>query len=341
MAKSKINIANLKTTLTTNFADKIAAGYNPTVSDFTNLIEKVSDIVEYDDHQKAYLTELDGQAGAGITEEAFLNLPDVTTYADTDAGRSTEGAKEIVPQFLTPENCYYSYPLKPLKIKVSEPINAFKAYVNNPAQEAALISKIVGKGVDAKVLARNFEKKQLLGQFINHVENGDLIGTITVGGRAECVKEIKKPGADPDNLTADGEAFIRSVKQYVKEAKWENTRNCLGVVQGAAPELVLYINGAAIGATLSVDVLASAFNPEELGIGVKVVEVPDFGSYSGTAFALLTDSRSCKLSNCYEETLSHVNADDAVVDTVFHWTDKAFYSNTTYSVVFKEESDGE
>lgn len=338
MAKTKINITSLKSTLATNFANKVAYKFNPTVSDFTNLIEKVSDIVEYDDHQKAYLTELDGQAGAGITEEMFMNLPDVATYADTDTGRSTEAGGETTPKFLTPEACYYSYPLKPLKIKVSEPINSFKAYVNDPAQEAAVISKIISKGVDSKVLARNFEKKQLLGQFINHVQNGDTIDGVLVGGRAECKKDLKKPGATAASLEKDGEDFIKAIKQLVKEAKWENTRNCLGVVQGAAPELILYINGAAIGASLSVDVLAGAFNPDELGIGIKVVEVPDFGSYSGKAYALLTDSRSMKLSTNYEETLSHVNADAAVVDTVFHWSDKAFYSNCTYAVVIYDST---
>lgn len=330
MAQTKINLATLKTTLASNMSGKVAAGFTPTYDDFTKLIEKVSDIVEFDNPQRNYLPELDGAANAGITEEMFLNLPDINTYDQNDeSGRSAEGANEYVSKYLTPETCYYSYPMKTLKIKVSEPMGAFKSYTFDGGAE--VVGRIIGKAIDSKVLSRNFMKKQLMGQFIKHIETGDSIGGITVGGRAEQ----KVPIAHPVDDTT-GEAFIKKVQEVVRAAKWENTKNCLGVVQGGAPELVLFVKGAAIGASLSVDTLSGAFNKEELGLGVKVVEVPDFGNYSGDVYALLCDPRSMKLSPVWEETLSGVNRDDARIDTVFHYQDKAFYSNCTFAVVFKD-----
>ena len=147
----------------------------------------------------------------------------------------------------------------------------------------------------------------------------------------DIVKEVKKP-----TTTEEGEAFLVSVMDDVEKARENGSGNALnGAFIGSTQDLMLYTLPG-VNSILSVKVKAGAFHREDLDIGAILKSIPDFGSYSGKAWAVLIDPRMCALYLDYLRNRVHENADGDFVNFVRHIHNTPFVSMATFIKVYVE-----
>lgn len=303
-----------------------AATWSATTNNLYALIDKIGKIVTLKGNFNDSLPELDGdnlEFGKTI-EETMIDLILPAVYGNngiqSEANATTEGAKDIVPQYPTIEAAAYSYNLGRFKCKVTRPYDYVEGGVNNAEQAGRLIADIMWSLESSMSLTRYTMKKYLLGNAI----------TKALALTTPLATTIAVP-VD----TSTSEAFIKQVKEDVEAASFAGEGKSLsGALIGASPELVLYVKKGVMP-VVEVDAIAGAFHREALALPARVKVVDDFGGANAKVFALLADPRGIKLHNSYRAIRSVENADGDFVNFVAHEQDTGFISKHVYMKVYK------
>lgn len=308
--------------------------FTATYDNIQGAVDKIGKTVVIDQVYEDKLAHLDAEdlpLGKNV-EEYFMDLGLGSIYGagqsnpgvqdDTNAG--VEGAKENIPYFPNFEDVAYSYKLGMWKISVARPLNYIQSGCNSEEAAGRVIADIVGGLQKSASMHRYAFKKQLLANAISKA--------ITAG----CVTELPKP---VDTQTA--EAFIKAVKDAVRDASFPNEGNCLagsGICIGSAPELDLYVLKD-VPSSLEVDAWAGAFQENRLALPATVRELDSFGDDESGTYALLVDPRGIKFYRTFLEVLSGVNKEGAWFKSVRHEDDTAFISLYTFIRVFKPKAE--
>jgi len=279
------------------------APFVPDTDDITGLVIKIGKQFMLSSNFESDLPELEGdrlEFGSTI-EEYYVKLAAIaafkptpgTLHEDVDVdGTATDIWESDIgkphrPDFAT---VVYSYELAKYQAAQTVDYNKIEHAMIGQNEFSKLIADITKSLYDTIAIYKYMIKKQLLGRAI------DLIGA-EGAGNAQRVK-IAAP-VD----TATGEAFVKSVKQYVnKFTKIHDTYNLLKVpVKSQLEDLVLYILEG-YEEVIDVGVLAGAFNVGKVSIPVTVKTVEDFGTLAvnTTAYALLVDTRGVKVHTLHE-----------------------------------------
>ena len=149
-----------------------------------------------------------------------------------------------------------------------------------------------------------------------------------------CVFDLVEEVAKPTN-TDTGEAFIKKVLDDVEIASENSEGHSLnGACIGAVDDLRLYtLQG--VRSVMAVDVKAGAFHRDELDLGAEMRSLPDFGSYNGNTWAVLTDSRTFVLFLGYLAMRVRENADGDFINFVRHLRFTPFMSRSTYIKLYR------
>lgn len=159
-------------------------------------------------------------------------------------------------------------------------------------------------------------------------DNAVAAGYITL---FDLVKAVAKPTS-----TEEGEAFIMQVMDDVEKARENGAGNSFnGAFIGSTQDLMLYTLPK-VNSVLSVKVKAGAFHREDLDIGAMLKSIPNFGDYSGKAWAVLMDRRTAALYLDYFRDRIKENADGDFVNFVRHIHNTPFISNATFVKVYVE-----
>lgn len=337
MAKAtKLTLTQLATFAGSYVASTSQANDTYTVStdNVMKAVDKIGKQVILDQHYEDKLSNLDAEdlpLGKTI-EEMFIDLAMPSLYGSTgtnpgskdDENAGIEGAKENVPYYPNFEDCAYSYPLGTWKVSITRPYDYVESGCNSEEAAGRVIADIVGGLQKTASLTRFNFKKQLLANLISKA--------VTAG----CKQEIAKP---VDALTA--EAFIKAVKQAVRDASYPNEGNCLAganITIGSAEGLDLYILKD-VAPVLEVDALAGCFNQDKLALPASIIEVDTFGNDASGAYAVLVDNRVVKFHRTYLAVRSKENAEGDWVKFVRHENDTAFLSKYGYVKVFLPKSE--
>lgn len=319
----KLTIAELQKFIKANVpAANQAAAWKVSTGNFAHLVDKIGKMITLDGVFADKLTEMDGEElplGKTI-EEYFIDLTLPTVYTDA----STEGAKDLAPAFPTVEDCTYNYTLGKTKIKTSIPYNDYERACNNPSEAANISAKIVQRLSDSYEMQKFGMKKQLLANVISKASAAtnaaSLVSTLAV----------------PTDATT-GEAFMKEMKVRIEDASFATEGNNLGnYLIGAAPSLKLYVKKGVIP-SLEVDTLSGAFHDEKLAIPASIEVVDDFGNDTSGVYAILMDTRMCKLHPTYKAIRTKENADGDFVNYVLHAEHTGYISKSTYVHCFKAE----
>lgn len=279
------------------------APFVPDVDDITGLVIKIGKQFMLSSNFESDLPELEGdrlEFGSTI-EEYYVKLAAIaafkpsagTLHADVDVDGTptdiweSDIGKPHRPDFAT---VVYSYELAKYQAAQTVDYHKIEHAMIGQNEFSKLIADITKSLYDTIAIYKYMIKKQLLGRAI------DLIGA-EGAGNAQRVK-IAAP-VD----TSTGEAFVKSVKQYVnKFTKIHDTYNLLKVpVKSQLEDLVLYILEG-YEEVIDVGVLAGAFNVGKVSIPVTVKTVEDFGTLAvnTTAYAILADTRGIKVHTLHE-----------------------------------------
>lgn len=136
--------------------------------------------------------------------------------------------------------------------------------------------------------------------------------------------------------TASGEAFIKQVLNDVEIASDNSQGHSLnGATIGAAENLRLFTKFG-VKSVVGVDVKAGAFHRDELEIGAEMRALPDFGSYNGNTWAVLTDVRTFVMFLGYMNVRTHENADGDFINFVRHLRHTPFMSRSTFIKLYRQ-----
>lgn len=319
----KLTLAELQKFVTSNVSgDNMAVAWKATRNNFTRLLDKIGKIVTLDGVFADKLKDMDGEdlpLGKTI-EEYFIDLTLPTVYTDA----TTEGAKDLAPAFPTVEEVAYSYTLGKTKIKTSTPYNDYERACLNASDAASIGVKILSRLDDSYEMQKFGMKKQLLACLIAKAS--------AATNKANLVTTLAVP-----TDAATGEAFLLEMKKRIEDASFATEGNNLGnYLIGAAPSLKLYVKKGVIPA-LEVETLAGAFHDERLAIPASIEVVDDFGDDKSGVYAILMDTRMCKLHPTYKAIRTNPNADGDFVNYVLHAEHTGFISKSTYIHCFKAE----
>ena len=262
-----------------NYVDatkQLQGTFTPTVDDFTKTVCKIGEMKTLYLPHVDKLPEMNGDnLPFGETIEEFMVndfLPETFTYVD---GAPKKNAKRA-----TFDEAVYSYALPEQLWELGVPRTQFQRVSLGQRSFTDLVSSTL-MTLDSSANAWNYAaKRRLLGNAAKAAVTAGLVST----------------KAKPDN-TADGEQFIKAVKECVEIASDMNDNNLAKHTAAAAPSLTLYIKQGVIP-SLEVDTMAGAFNKAELAIPAKVKTVLDFGEYDTedrSVYAILVDDRGIKL----------------------------------------------
>lgn len=290
---AKMTISGLKS-FVAGYVDKDLMGgsWTPDCDSVSGLIEKVAKMVTIDGDYQDKLPEFDGEdisQGYAI-EEWFMDL--VLPAAWTD--NATDGAYALTPAFPSFEDTCYSVRLGRNKIKTTVSGRIFDNYCHDGKEVGDLVAKTLERLQNSYSLYKYNVKKQALGEFAKKAVTKNTDDTV-------C--KIAKPVDD-----ATGEAFLQAVKDQIERFSFAHEGGLKGALIGAAPSLVLYVKPE-IKSVLDVQVMAGAFNPEKLGLGIDVKVLDDFGSgddVDSDVYAILMDPRGLR----YHENDNRVKTDD-------------------------------
>lgn len=311
---AKLTIAQLNDLVKDLTAAQLQAGeWTASFDNFAGLVDKVSKTIMIDgDWNIDKLTKIDGEnlEYANSIEEYFINLILPTLYTTP----TEEGAKDLTPALPSVEEVSYSYPLDRIKLKTTVPFYDIEKGLRDAQSVANITTTVLGRLAKSYDTYRYATKKQLLGNVITKALDKGLSMQVTV---------------PVDTETSD--AFIKQIKTDVEAAGFINENSLSGALIGAIPKgrAILYVKKGTVPA-LQVHALASAFNPEQLGLGCEVVVVEDFGDADENVFALLMDDRGVKLHNKYKAIRQAPNADGDFVNYVLHANEIGFISTHTY-----------
>lgn len=291
--------------------------FTPTVDDFTKTVCKIGEMKTLYLPHVDKLPEMNGDnLPFGETIEEFMVndfLPETFTYTD---GAPKKNAKRA-----TFAEAVYSYALPEQLWELGVPRSQFQRVSLGQRSFTDLVSSTL-MTLDSSANAWNYAaKRRLLGNAAKAAVTAGLVST----------------KAKPDN-TADGEAFIKAVKECVEIASDMNDSNLAKHTAAAAPSLTLYIKQGVIP-SLEVDTMAGAFNKAELAIPAKVKTVLDFGEYDTedrSVYAILVDDRAIKLHDDILMVTSDYDGRMNQDNFYRHQKQTGFISKYGYIHVFKQ-----
>lgn len=299
---------------------QLQSKFVPTVDDFTKTVCKIGEMKTLYLPHVDKLPELSGDnLPFGETIEEFMVndfLPSDFVYADGAARKNATRA--------TFAEAVYSYPMKEQLWELGVPRNQFRRVSLGERSFGDLIASTLST-LDSSANAWNYAaKRQLLGN---------------AATEAAKIPALVDSLTKPDN-TADGETFIKRVKQCVEIASDMNASNLAQHTAAAAPSLTLYIKQGVMP-SLEVDTMAGAFNEAKLAIPAKVKTVLDFGTASDGAtgvYAILVDDRAIKL---HDDILTVTSDYEGRMDQdnfYRHQKQTGFISKYGYIHVFKDKA---
>ena len=299
-------------------ASKQAGDWVSTTDNLYKLVDKIGKQITLDGLFQDKLPELDGDNlpyGATI-EEYFADLILPEAYSDE--------ADPLAKHLITTQEPSYSYTMGRKVLKATVPYDNVERAALGGSEASDMLTRITKRLSDSEAEWKYNVKRQLIANMIAKAE--------AAANKDKMVETLAKP-VD----TATGEAFIQRVKELKEVAsessEGNNLANCL---IGAAPSLVLYVKQGVIP-SLQVNTLAGVFNKDELGLGVEVKVIKDFGDNASGVYAVLMDPRGVKLHNHYNATRSQENGDADYVNFFRHIEDTGFISKFTFFHAFKAE----
>lgn len=359
--------ANVTSLITAN--NLASSNFNVTRDNSIGLIDKIGLIVNLDtNYQEDKLAFMDDYYelpfGKTIEEwnEDLIYPIDTSLHNDEEALKDWTGSHRPAT---------YSYTIGEKTIPQTIKDNDFNRAVNNAEQMASVVAIKTKRINDSMSAYRYAVKKEMVGKYIAKVEsalgsgsaafatqtaynngayvhsgtdygvvvnaipanNTQTFAQLVTAGSIVTLGNMVEIVARPAN-TATGEAFIKAIKSTLEYAKDMNSGYALSGMQlGATEGLVLLINKGIIP-SLEVDTMAGAFNKDELLTGVEMIAI-DFGSYTGNAYAILTDRRTLRLHNSFRQTGTQRNEFKHFTNIFAHTEDTAFASVNTFVKVFK------
>ena len=296
--------------------EKQAGAWSATTDNLFQLLDKIGKQVTLDGLFQDKLPEMDGdELPYGKTiEEYFADLILPVDYSDE--------ADPMAKHNISAEAPAYSYTLGRKVLKASEPFNNVERACLGEEEASDMLSKITKRLADSEAVWKYGIKRQLMANMIAKCES------------ATHKAKLEETLAIPTD-TATGEAFIQRIKELVEVAKDINESNALtDTLIGASPKLTLYVKQGVIP-SLQVNTLAGVFNKDELGLGVDVKVIKDFGDNATGVYAMLLDPRGIKLHNSYNATRTNTNGDADRVNFFRHREDTGFISKFTFVHCFK------
>lgn len=286
----KMTASELKTACATYAAEakQGAASSSAMISpeSVCGMITKIGAQVTLEGGYEDKLPELDSfNLDLGTTVEEYfadLILPNAFTQStSTTAEGSYSPAYGNIP-YETPA---YNFSLGKQRFVVTKPMNNFERACIDATVLGNLLSDDLVKLQQSKDIFKYGVKKQLLG---NAITKANALGKVI---EVQNVTDADK-----------GEAWIETIKNAVEDASFAHDETIASGVTafiGAAPSMTLYIKKGVMSA-LQVKTLAGAFNKDELGLGVKVKVVDDFGNVNigeavGNYVGILVDDRAIRL----------------------------------------------
>lgn len=285
------------------------APFAPTANSLSGMLVKIGKQLMLDSRFSDRLPELDAEElNYGTTiEEYFINL---TLPVDYDG----DGATNSAPNRPTFEAVQYSYELGRKTFKTTVDWSKYQNAMLSESEYIDLTAKILYQFYQSWEVYKYLMKKQTIGRFIQ---------------RATATSLFTALAAPTD--TASGEAFVKSIKQYVIKLRdfIEDTNTLNGTIAAQAPSLVLYLKGATILPSLEVDTWAGAFHRELAGLGVEVKNLEDFGTITGAnadAYAVLLDPRGVKV---YPHQINAAQAENGEGEFINHYLHATFTAHVS------------
>lgn len=172
---------------------------------------------------------------------------------------------------------------------------------------------------------------------VKNSKTGDTLPTtfddaITKGYLVELdlVTTMTKPKDETSSIK-----FIEQVKKDIEIAKDMSEGHSLNGNSLGASELKLYVVQG-VKPIIDVYALRNAFNKEMLTLPIEVVTIKDFGGNTNKPFAILMDTRTCRLYPTYNSTKSNENGSGDFINIFKHLNFTAHFSKNTFVKVYEE-----
>lgn len=283
-----------------------------TATSICNMLDKIGKQVTVRGSFEDGYEELNGDAlnlGKSI-EEFYRGM--VTPHA-------VNGQVEKVPF----ADAAYSVPFASQQIGLFNKLDEYEQACSSMKAAATLIDSTLTCLADSEAYARRMTKVDLLKKAVDKAVAANLVVT-----------------TDKVEDEASGTAFILEVKKAIEKAGRPHTGGISGELIGGTKDLILYVNEDVLP-TLSTEVLAGAFNPGELGLGIEVKPV-DGEALSTTTnekvFAMLVDKRAIKLHPAFHGVITKPATDASGYigyETIVQWRDTGYVSNFAEIKVFE------
>lgn len=302
-------------------ANKIAvdAPFVPSVDNIAGLLDKIGKIVTYDNPFIDKLDILDGEDlpfGKTI-EEWYQDLVPAVNYDST-------GANTLAPSDPGYEPVSYSYSLGRKVFKTTERYDNLERAVHSEDEYISLVTMITKRLYDSFTTWKYAAKRELLAKIYNACKKA-------ANANVLCQK------MDLPVDSTKGEAFIAQVKKDVELASDMNEGHTLNNSSiGASEGLVLFVKQG-IMPDVEVNVLAGAFNKDEVAVPAQIKVIKDFGDAEGV-FAILMDVRGAKLHNDYRATRNQLNGEGDFMNYFLHTENTAAYSKNTFVKCYTTEA---
>lgn len=316
---AKMTIAELESFVKSYVLEAKQAGkWVSSTDNLYKLVDKIGKQITIDGLFQDKLPEFDGDSlpfGATI-EEYFADLILPEDYS--------EDADPHAKHKITTQDPSYSYTMGRKVLKATVPYDNVERAALGGSEASDMLTRITKRMADSEAEWKYNVKRQLIANMIAKAE--------AATNKAKLEETLALP-VD----TATGEAFIQRVKELGEIASESNEGNNLAnCLIGASPKLVLYVKQGVMP-SLQVNTLAGIFNKEELGFGVEVKVIKDFGDNASGVYAVLLDPRGIKLHNHYNATRTNENGDADYVNFFRHIEDTGFISKFTFIHCFKAE----
>ena len=346
--------------------------YSATYANTVGLLDTVSKIFTL---QTNYVDKLEAFNGEdlsyGKTVEEWKS--DLILAEDYDA----TGANALSPHRGTYRPVSFSFTLGRKKIPQTIDNNDIERAVHNAEQFAEIIADKYKVMTDSEVVYKYAMKRQALGLLIgrcayamdasnatswtdaNHTNiNGlykygspavvaTLVKKYTAGDASSFDDAIAKGFLIVNALTEEipvpvdtstGEAFIEALKKDVEIASDISEGHSLnGNTLGASPAGLVLIIKQGIMPVIETQVMAGAFHQNEVASPVDIIRVPDFGNYSGKAYAVLMDKRGMRLFNTYRAVRENLNGDGDFLNLFFHTENTVHISKNTFVKAYLDD----
>lgn len=365
----RLSIAELKEVISTYVTEDLVSNtsFNVTKNNTAELIDKIAKIFTIDNPFYDKLSMFDGEelSFGKTVEEWYQNL-----VLPQDYDENGEGAlAPTYPNYAPPT---YSYTIGKKVIPVTIRNNDLERAVHFVDQYTELINTQTKRLYDSEALYRYGVKKEMIARLIElcekaHSAEGPFsasesynIGQVVsnadesvtgifvrnyIGNDATTYEDAVKKGfiVTYDLLTTvsapvdatTGENFIEAVKKDIETASFANEGHSLnGNTIGSEVGLVLLVKKGVMPA-LQVKTIAGAFHTEELAVPAEIIVVDDFGSYDGSAYAVLMDRRGMRLHNTYRAVRENFNGKGDFLNLFLHTENTPHISRNTFVKVYK------